>query len=106
MIRVTPDEAIRMKMLTKKPGLDYVLKETQLDMTYGAGASTHVPDAYERLLHDVLMQNHQSFIHNDELDAAWRLFTPVLQHLESAVDEPNMYPFGIYVDASYFVSIQ
>lgn len=34
------------------------------------------------------------FIRNDELDAAWQLFTPVLQELEHAQAPPELYPYG------------
>ena len=69
MIRVQPDEAIYMKTLSKAPGINYVLKETPLDMTYKSRFSTaRIPDAYERLLHDILMCSQRNFIRDDELD--------------------------------------
>ena len=38
-----------------------------------------LPDAYERLILDVVNGDKRLFIRNDELEAAWRLFTPVLK---------------------------
>jgi glucose-6-phosphate 1-dehydrogenase len=34
------------------------------------------------------------FIRNDELDAAWKLFTPMLEHLELNKVQPELYPYG------------
>lgn len=70
VIRVKPQEAIYMTMLNKAPGLDYVVKDTKLDMSYDVSSSKakRSPEAYERLFHDILMRNQQSFLRNDELD--------------------------------------
>ena len=43
------------------------------------GCQGHLPDAYERLILDVVNGDKRLFIRNDELDAAWRLFTPILK---------------------------
>jgi len=44
-----------------------------------ARQSRHLPDAYERLILDVVNGDKRLFIRDDELDAAWRLFTPILK---------------------------
>jgi glucose-6-phosphate 1-dehydrogenase len=41
-----------------------------------------LPDAYERLIYDVLRGDHNLFVRDDELEAAWKIYTPLLHHLE------------------------
>lgn len=79
VIRIQPDEAIYLKVNNKIPGLGLRLDTTKLDLTYKARYNTHLPDAYERLILDVINGDKRLFIRNDELEAAWTLFTPILK---------------------------
>lgn len=56
--------------------------------------SKEIPDAYERLLLDAIEGERRLFIRSDELDAAWSLFTPVLNQLEEKKIIPEYYPYG------------
>ena len=42
----------------------------------------HMPDAYEKLIHDVLQGESHNFVRRDELEQAWRIFDPLLRQLE------------------------
>lgn len=53
-----------------------------------------IPDAYERLLLDAIEGERRLFIRSDELDAAWTLFTPLLNELEGKKIVPELYPYG------------
>lgn len=53
-----------------------------------------IPDAYERLLLDAIEGERRLFIRSDELDAAWALFTPLLNELEKRKISPELYPYG------------
>lgn len=53
-----------------------------------------IPDAYESLMLDVLKGDHSNFVRDDELEAAWEIFTPVLHELESKKIKPDVYPYG------------
>uniref|UniRef100_A0A7S1X469 Glucose-6-phosphate dehydrogenase C-terminal domain-containing protein n=1 Tax=Tetraselmis chuii TaxID=63592 RepID=A0A7S1X469_9CHLO len=53
-----------------------------------------LPDAYERLLLDAVNGDKRLFIRNDELEAAWKLFTPVLNELDEKKVQPELYPYG------------
>jgi len=79
VIRIQPDEAIYLKINNKIPGLGLGLDSSKLDLTYKSRYNTHLPDAYERLILDVVNGDKRLFIRNDELEAAWALFTPVLK---------------------------
>ena len=53
-----------------------------------------LPDAYERLLLDAIEGDKRLFLHSDELEQAWALFTPLLQDLERLKVNPEYYPHG------------
>eukprot|EP00727_Mastigamoeba_balamuthi_P014825 m51a1_g9969 putative glucose-6-phosphate 1-dehydrogenase (561) ;mRNA; r:94911-96943 len=97
VIRLQPNEAIYLKMMCKAPGMLSELVETELDMTIQrrfADASGLMPDAYEFLVRDVIRGDHSLFVRSDELDIAWRIFTPLLKSLEATGRKPQVYPRG------------
>lgn len=94
IIRVQPDEAIYFKVINKTPSLTMKLVETQLNLRYQAAFEAVIPDAYESLLLDVIRGDKSLFIREDELQAAWDIWTPVLHEIEDRRIEPDPYPFG------------
>ena len=95
VIRIQPDEGVYMKVNNKLPGLGMRLGTTFLDLTYKeVYRGSEAPDAYERLLLDSMLGDRRLFIRNDELEAAWQLFTPLLEKLESSKQRPEVYPYG------------
>ncbi len=94
VIRVQPDEAIRLAITNKAPGLDMRLVPSELDLRYQAAFAAKIPDAYECLLLDVIRGDRSLFVRWDELAAAWDIFTPVLHELEARLVQPELYPFG------------
>ncbi|CAJ0750172.1 7112_t:CDS:2 [Entrophospora sp. SA101] len=95
VIRVQPNEAVYMKMTSKLPGLSMDTVISELDLTYKKRFSDlKIPDAYEALILDVLNGDHSNFVRNDELDAAWRIFTPILHKIENEKIKPLPYAYG------------
>jgi glucose-6-phosphate 1-dehydrogenase len=94
VIRIQPKEAIYLKINNKVPGLGLRLDTSKLDLSYQDTYQKELPDAYERLLLDVVQGDKRLFIRNDELEAAWDLYTPVLHELEAAAVQPELYPYG------------
>jgi len=94
VIRVQPDESIRLHVMTKVPGMGMKLKRTELNLSYQDAFDELIPDAYESLLVDVIRGDKSLFIRKDELAAAWNIFTPVLQALEAHGARPEAYVFG------------
>jgi len=96
VLRVQPDEAVYLKMSIKKPGMSNLLERTELDLTYRERHETasNLPDAYERLIYDVIRGDHNLFVRNDELEAAWKIFTPLLHKIEGQNVKPIPYEFG------------
>ncbi|XP_067144897.1 glucose-6-phosphate 1-dehydrogenase-like [Centruroides vittatus] len=95
VIRVQPNEAIYVKMMTKKPGMSFEMEETELDLTYGNRyKGLAMPEAYERLILDVFCGNQMHFVRADELAEAWRIFTPLLHTIEQEKVKPLPYQHG------------
>ncbi|KEG11462.1 glucose-6-phosphate 1-dehydrogenase [Trypanosoma grayi] len=82
VIRAQPSEAMYVKLTSKTPGLLQDIHQTELDLTYEARYNVTIPDAYESLIHEALMGNSTNFVRKDELDAAWRIYTPLLKAID------------------------
>ncbi|KAF0512390.1 glucose-6-phosphate 1-dehydrogenase [Gigaspora margarita] len=95
VIRVQPNEAVYMKMTNKLPGLSMDTVISELDLTYQRRFSDlKIPDAYEALILDVLKGDHSNFVRDDELDAAWKIFTPILHKIDNEKLKPDPYAYG------------
>ena len=95
IIRIQPNEGIHFNIVSKIPGLKMGFQEKDLDLSYkSAFSDTVIPEAYESLLLDVIKGEKALFIRNDELEAAWDIFTPVLHHIEKDKIKPEIYKFG------------
>ncbi len=80
VISLQPSESIKMKIMTKIPGLSEAmhLHEMKLELNMPENAPrTH--EAYERLLLDVIRANPTLFMRRDEVEAAWRWADPILE---------------------------
>lgn len=96
VIRIQPNESVYLKMNSKLPGLSMQTVVTELDLTYRRRFSDlKIPEAYESLILDALKGDHSNFVRDDELDASWRIFTPLLHYLDENEDiVPMEYPYG------------
>jgi len=94
VLRIQPDEAIYLRIMNKVPGLDLQVDRSNLDLKYQSKFSdARIPDAYERLLLDSIKGDKGLFIRDDELAAAWDIFTPVLHKLETSKAPLEQYPY-------------
>lgn len=97
VIRLQPDEGIKFWMVNKMPGGGGLhLRTTPLNFSFADTFDMRSPDAYERLLIDVLRGNQTLFMRCDEVDAAWSWIEPVMQSWESANDAPKPYTAGTW----------
>lgn len=94
LIRIQPAAGIYLKINNKVPGLGTRLDKTRLDLNYKNRYQTELPDAYERLILDVVNGDKRLFIRVDELEAAWRIFTLLLHEIEEKAIKPELYPYG------------
>jgi glucose-6-phosphate 1-dehydrogenase len=72
-IRLQPDEGVQLSIMAKEPGPGgFDLRPVALDLSFAETFSVRYPDAYERLLMEVLRGNPALFMRRDEVEAAWR----------------------------------
>jgi glucose-6-phosphate 1-dehydrogenase len=83
VIRIQPDEGAALAMVAKAPGLQVHLQPVFMDFHYGTSFGATSPEAYERLLRDVMSGEQTLFMRGDEVEAAWGLITPILDHWEA-----------------------
>ncbi len=95
VIRLQPDESIKLWLMIKKPGSKLVLKRTHLNLNMAdTYEGRRPPLAYERLLMDVIRGNATLFMHRDEVEEAWRWVEPILQGWEELGTRPRVYSAG------------
>jgi len=76
-IRLQPNEGIRVNFGAKRPGFEMQTATVHMDFCYASGFGVESPDAYEMLLLDVMQGEATLFIRSDEVEAQWRLITPI-----------------------------
>lgn len=95
VIRVQPGEAVYMKMNTKAPGLGMRSVPTEMDLTYKRRFSDlKIPEAYEALILDAIRGDHSNFVRDDELEQAWKIFTPILHQIDEGKVDLASYEYG------------
>ena len=76
-IRLQPNEGITVNFGAKRPGFEMQTATVHMDFCYASGFGVESPDAYEMLLLDVMQGEATLFIRSDEVEAQWRLITPI-----------------------------
>jgi glucose-6-phosphate 1-dehydrogenase len=94
VIRLQPDEFIKLAMMVKKPGPSIRLRPVDLNLNLAATFEGRTPLAYERLLLDVIQGNATLFMHRAEVEAAWRWVEPILEGWQQLGWRPRSYPAG------------
>ena len=97
VIRLQPDEGMDLRVMIKEPGPGGMrLKDVALDMSFAEalGDDLDIPDAYERLIMDVIRGNQTLFMRGDEVEAAWGWVDPVLEMMDERGDVPEPYEPG------------
>ena len=98
IIRLQPDEGITMRVTIKEPGPGGMrLTEVPLDMTFADALGTGegaVPEAYERLVMDVIRGDQTLFMRGDEVEAAWAWTDPIIKAWEEGGSRPQAYEPG------------
>jgi glucose-6-phosphate 1-dehydrogenase len=97
IFRIQPSEAIWLSFSAKRPGMQYQIHPVQMNFEYEEAFPAHaLPEAYERLLLDVLRGDSTLFMRNDELEAAWKFVTPVLEAFQNDKQPPESYAAGTW----------
>jgi glucose-6-phosphate 1-dehydrogenase len=72
------------------------LRHVPLDMSFAEAFGIRNPDAYERLLMDVIRGNQTLFMRRDEVEAAWRWVDPILAAWDHDESAPHAYTAGTW----------
>jgi len=98
VMRMQPNEAVYMKTNVKSPGFASKPIQSELEVNYDTRFFAHTqesnPDAYTRLIFDVLQGKQGAFVRDDELRRAWEIFTPLLHRIERENIRPIKYKQG------------
>jgi glucose-6-phosphate 1-dehydrogenase len=77
VVRVQPDEGITLRFGSKVPGSSMEVRDVSMDFLYGEAFTESSPEAYERLLLDVLIGDATLFPRNEEVELSWKVIDPL-----------------------------
>jgi glucose-6-phosphate 1-dehydrogenase len=93
VIRIQPDEGITVRFGSKVPGTAMEVRDVNMDFAYGESFTESSPEAYERLLLDVLIGDPPLFPRQQEVELGWRILDPV-EDFWATYTKPEQYPAG------------
>ncbi len=97
VIRLQPGEGVKQWIMIKDPGPGGMrLRHVPLDMSFAESFGVRNPDAYERLLMDVIRCNQTLFMRRDEVEAAWHWIDPILKAWEESKQPCYGYTAGTF----------
>ncbi len=94
MLRIQPDEGISIEFETKVPGTSMQTSTVHMDFCYEREFNLPSPVAYETLLLDAIRGDATLFTRHDEVEAEWRLITPILDAWADNATPLQFYPAG------------
>ncbi len=99
VIRVQPDEGITMRFGAKVPGAQMEVRDVTMDFGYGSAFTESSPEAYERLILDVLLGEPPLFPRHEEVELSWQILDPI-EAWWRRHGKPDPYPSGGWGPAS------
>jgi len=90
VLRIQPNEGITMKFGAKVPGPSIQVRSVNMDFSYGTSFADDLPDAYERLLLDVMIGDPSLFPRWDTVEESWQIIQPILDRW--AETPPSEFP--------------
>jgi glucose-6-phosphate 1-dehydrogenase len=97
VVRLQPDEGVKLFLTTKDPGPGGMrFRDAPLNLSFAETFKVRYPDAYERLLMDVVRGNPTLFMRRDEVEAAWAWVEPILDAWKQQDEPPKPYAAGTW----------
>ncbi len=93
VIRIQPDEGITIRFGSKVPGSAMEVRDVNMDFGYGSSFTESSPEAYERLILDVLLGDPPLFPRHEEVELAWQILDPI-EAFWARKGRPDPYPAG------------
>lgn len=107
VIRLQPDEGVKQWIMIKDPGPGGMrLRNIALDMSFAQSFQERNPDAYERLVMDVVRGNQTLFMRRDEVEAAWKWIDPIQGAWADNLQEAQGYTAGTWGPSSAIALIE
>lgn len=92
-----PDESIHLQFEAKIPGTSQAFRSMSMQFNYKDAFDEDISDAYERLILDAIQGDASLFTRSDEIEAAWRLFDPIIKYSEDNNGRtPALYESGTW----------
>ena len=95
VIRVQPDEGVTIRFGSKVPGAQMDIRDVTMDFGYGSAFTESSPEAYERLILDVLLGDPPLFPRHEEVELSWRILDPLIRHWQRN-GKPEQYSAGTW----------
>ena len=95
VIRVQPDEGVTMRFGSKVPGTAMEIRDVNMDFAYGGTFTEASPEAYERLILDVLLGDPPLFPRHEEVELSWQILDPVIDYW-AGNGKPEQYASGTW----------
>ena len=99
VIRVQPDEGVTMRFGSKVPGPAMQVRDVTMDFGYGHAFTEDSPEAYERLILDVLLGEPPLFPRQREVELSWEILDPIVSNWEAS-GQPEQYAPGSWGPSS------
>ncbi|MBN9240937.1 MAG: glucose-6-phosphate dehydrogenase [Micrococcales bacterium 70-64] len=99
VIRVQPDEGVTIRFGSKVPGAGMQVRDVTMDFGYGHAFTEASPEAYERLILDVLLGDPPLFPRHEEVELSWKILDPIEEFWETQ-GQPEQYRPGTWGPAS------
>ena len=80
VLRIQPDEGVTLRFGAKVPGTQMEIREVNMDFAYGGSFTESSPEAYERLILDVLLGDPPLFPQHEEVELSWEILDPILDY--------------------------
>ncbi|WP_405066266.1 glucose-6-phosphate dehydrogenase [Kribbella sp. NBC_01510] len=93
VLRIQPDEGITMRFGAKVPGTAMEIRDVNMDFQYGGSFTESSPEAYERLILDVLLGDPPLFPQHTEVELGWKILDPVINYWAEH-GKPEQYASG------------
>ncbi len=94
IIRIQPNEGATLRLASKVPGTGMEIRDVDMDFSYGRSFTEESPEAYERLILDVLLGEPPLFPRHREVELSWRILDPFIQRWEAMDEQPEPYSPG------------
>jgi glucose-6-phosphate 1-dehydrogenase len=94
VVRVQPDEGVTIRFASKVPGTQQEVRDVTMDFGYGHAFTEDSPEAYERLILDVLLGEPPLFPRQQEVELSWAILDPFEEYWASLPGQPEPYPPG------------